>query len=152
MQKKNTRPVSLNNAWLSGFLEGDGGFWATLLEPKNKRTQLKTGLTVKFYLTQKKETRLLQQIKTLFEIPSKLNTLTNGHTLIKYNRLETTNLQALKKIQAYLKTFKFYGQRNILIKRWCRLIDYKIKTYPYTEKSLKKLKTLILGTKNDFKN
>jgi hypothetical protein len=28
--------ISLKNGWLSGFLEGDGGFWAKLVEPKKK--------------------------------------------------------------------------------------------------------------------
>mgnify|MGYP000733765968 CR=1 FL=1 len=149
---KNSHKISLNSAWLSGFLEGDGGFWATLLQPQIKRTQLKTGLKIKFYITQKEEFVLLHQIKKLFEISSELNPkLTNGHTLIKYNRLETSNLKSLTKIRTYLETFKFYGQRQILLKRWCRLIDYKIKTYPYTKKSWIKLKRLVLATKNHSK-
>ena len=65
--------------WLSGFLEGDGGFWATQLEKPNKK-KLSTGLKIKFYITQKNEIFLLSTIKTFFKIPGGIYQIHNGYT------------------------------------------------------------------------
>ena len=141
----------LNNAWLSGFLEGDGGFFAMQRKLLNKK-KLNSGLIIKFYVTQKQEILLLQQIKNLFEISTKLSQIHNGNQLQKYNRLETSNVTSLKLIKNYLQRYPFLGQKQIVIKRWIRLIDYKIKDYPMTPKSTKKLKQLIFSTKQSFCN
>lgn len=139
--------LSLNSYWLSGFLEGDGGFFAMRRKILNRK-KLNTGLLIKFYVTQKNETSLLNKIKILFNIPGNIYTLHNGDKLQQYNRLETSNLESLKCIKVYLQKYPFLGQRQILVKRWVRLIDYKIKDYPFTYKSNKKLIRLILSTKN----
>lgn len=138
--------LSLKSYWLSGFLEGDGGFWAKKRKRKNQK-KLNTGLIIKFYVTQKNELLLLNAIKMVFKIPSNIYQIHNGHTPDKYNRLETCNLENLKSIKTYLEMYPFLGQRNILIKQWIRLIDYKINDYPLTLKSSKKLTRLILSTK-----
>lgn len=145
-----TRKVSLQTAWLSGFLEGDGGFWAS---PHNVISTLKDGslsyrIRMKFYITQKDELQLLIEIKNLFNISNSISQITNGHTTVKYNRFETGLLESHQQVKCYLKSFPFLGQRNILIKRWGRLIDYRVKKYPITEKSIIKLKRLISATKN----
>lgn len=145
--KCNIQP-SLKSYWLSGFLEGDGGFWATQPENLNlNKKKLNTGLVIKFYITQKNELILLNKIKNLFKIPNKIYKTHNGNTLQKYNRLETCNLESLKSIKTYLQSYPFLGKRQILIKRWIRLIDYKLNDYPFTSKSNKKLKRLVLSTK-----
>ena len=140
--------LSLNSYWLSGFLEGDGDFVAMQRKIVNRK-KLNTGLIIKFYVTQKKnEITLLNQIKILFNITTNIYTVHNGNKLQKYDRLETCNLESLKYIKIYLQNYPFLGQRHILIKRWIRLIDYKINDYPFTSKSNKKLLRLILSTKN----
>jgi len=139
--------LSLETYWLSGFLEGDGGFWATQRKKPNQK-KLKTGLIIKFYITQKNEVRLLNNIKMLFEIPTSIYKINNGHTSVKYNLLETCHLKSLKYIKAYLETYPFLGQRQILIKQWIRLMNYKINDYPLTFKSITKLTRLILSIKN----
>ena len=135
-----------DNYWLSGFLEGDGGFYAKQPLNPNKKT-LSTGLVIKFYVTQKDELVLLNHIRTFFQMPCSLGTLTNGQTNVKYNRVETCNLKSLILVKKYLQTYPFLGQRGILIKRWIRLIDYKLNDYPLTVTSSKKLTRLVLGTK-----
>ena len=143
---KNSHPVSLNNSWLSGFLEGNGGFWAAQKKTKAP-TKLSTGLYVKFSVTQKNEFGLLNQIKTVFEISGNIYQLNNGQTPVLYNRLETSQLESLNKIRIYLQTYPFLGQKNILLKQWIRLIGYKEKDYPMTKKSSQKLTRLIASTK-----
>jgi LAGLIDADG endonuclease len=132
--------------WLSGFLEGDGGFWAKQFKKPNKK-KLNTGLKIKFYITQKNEIFLLSTIKTLFKIPSGIYQIRNGYTSFQYNRLETSHVKSLILIKNYLQKHPFLGQKKILIKRWIRLIDYKLNDYPLTSISSKKLTRLVLSTK-----
>lgn len=136
--KKNNFDL-FQNAWLSGFLEGDGGFFSSITYKR---------FCIKFYLTQKNELTLLNEIKEILHSSNKLGVLKNGQTNVQYNRFETSNLKSLLLLQTYLKKYPFLGQRQILIKRWCRLIDYKIKKYPMTPKAIEKLKRLVNSTKN----
>lgn len=138
--------LSLNSYWLSGFLEGDGGFFVVQRKILNKK-KLNIGLKIKFYITQKNELKLLTNIKILFQIPTNIYKIYNGNQFQKYNHLETCNLESLKLIKNYLEKYPFLGQRKILVKRWIRLIDYKLNDYPLTVKSSKKLTRLILSTK-----
>lgn len=147
--EKNQKGVSLQTYWLSGFLEGVGGFWAT--QKRNlKQTKLSTGLFIKFYMTQKNELVLLKRIQNVFQISTEVYQLNNGSNTIMYNRLETTHQNSLNIIRTYLEIHPFLGQRNILVKRWIRLLDYKEKNYPLTEKSSQKLRRLVLSTKSNL--
>jgi hypothetical protein len=147
--EKNQKNISLDTYWLSGFLEGDAGFWAA--QKKNsKQIKLSTGLLIKFYVTQKNELVLLNQIRNVFEISTKIYQLNNGDSTMLYNRLETSNLNSLKIIRNYLEIHPFLGQRNVLVKRWIRLLEYKEKDYPLTEKSSQKLRRLVLSTKSNL--
>lgn len=145
--EKRVKP-SLYTSWLSGFLEGDGGFWAQQFND-SKRKKLNSGLKIKFFLTQKNELNLLKQIKILLNIQTKIYQITNGHSFFLYNRLETSQLRSLQILINYLNKYPFKGQRNILIVRWSRLIRYKINNYPMSPKSIKKLQRLIESTKNN---
>jgi hypothetical protein len=151
---QNSVIVSLKTGWLSGFLEGDGGFYAKstdfLYKKKDGTFSYKIPMT--FSITQKGETEVLNQIKNVFQIPSDIYTITNGHSIQNDNRLETSVLRCHQKIVHYLTIYPFLGQRNILIKRWGRILDYRIKKYPITEKSIKKLKKLLESTKNSEVN
>ncbi len=144
------RQVSLKTAWLSGFLEGDGGFWVSSnflsITKENKKTyQLK----MKFYLTQNiLEFDLLQTILNLLpNNQSKVQLIKNSNGL-EYYRIETYRLENHLFISNYLKKYPFLGRRNITLSRWQRLLNYRIYDYPITIKSIKKLKRLIQSTKN----
>lgn len=144
-----TCEVSLETAWLAGFCEGDAGFWAGSKNSirRNRKGEPKYNLKMKFYITQKNEYILLKQIKSLFQISSNIYSITNGHSNTLYNRLETSNLKSHKLILDYLNKYPFLGQRKITFGRWERLLWYRTKDYPITEKSIKKFKRLIDATK-----
>lgn len=143
--------VSLHTAWLSGFLEGDGGFYVSSNNAVflSKNGSWKYTIRMKFYIIQKNELELLNHIKTLLKISTKIYQMKNGHELVKYNRLETACLTCHQDVIRYLNKYPFLGQRNILVHRWSRLIGYRTKKYPITEKSILKVKKLIQSTKNN---
>ena len=141
--------VCFKNAWLCGFFEGDAGFWVS---PKdivrvNKNNSQSYNIKMKFYITQKDEEELLNQIKHLFQIPSIIYQITNGSSNEKYNRLETGLLKSHLLLIKYLTKYPFLGKRKILFNRWQRVLGYRINKYPITKKSIIKLQRLILNTK-----
>lgn len=145
--EKNQKGVSLHTYWLSGFLEGNGGFSATQKQ-NPKQTKLSAGLLIKFYVTQKNELFLLNRIRNVFNILTTVDQLNDESNTVMYNKLETTNPKSLNIIRAYLEIHPFLGQKNILVKRWIRLLDYQEKNYPLTKKSSQKLRRLVVSTKS----
>ena len=146
-----TNQASFQTAWLAGFLEGDGGFWVS---SKSFLYTKKTGeqsfrLKMKFYVTQEYPD-ILNQIRDCLGYlkPKKLHRLTNGHTSKLYYRFETGKLEDHLKLDSYLKTYQFLGNRSITLKRWSRLLNYRIYDYPVTTKSTQKIRRLIMATKN----
>jgi LAGLIDADG endonuclease len=148
---KPTSKISVTNGWLSGFFEGDAGFW---VKPNNiirinKDDSRSYNIKMKFYITQKNETKLLNDIRGLFHMPWPIYEIQN-QSLKKYNRLETGLLQNHLLISEYLTKYPFLGKRYILFHRWKRVLGYRINKYPITKKSIIKLKRLILSTKQIF--
>lgn len=132
--------ICFKNAWLSGFFEGNAGFW---VKSKNlvifKVDQSKFyNVTLKFYISQKNENLLLNKIKHLFQIPSEI-----------YQTTKTLRAQleiSLLLIQ-YLTKYPFLGKRQTSFNRWKRVLGYRINNYPITNKSIIKLQRLISKTK-----
>lgn len=150
IQPKSCR-VSFETAWLSGFLEGEGGFWVSsqnfLYIKKDQSQTFK--LKMKFFITQKNELGVLKQIQTL--LPSnngKITTFRKSNSTNVYDRLETSRLDNHLSISNYLKKHPFLGRRSITLARWQRLLNYRLYDYPVTPKSIQKIQRLIDSTKN----
>lgn len=149
-QKRGARgasKISLNNAWLAGFWEADGGFSATA--NWNRKTP---NVILKAYITQDEEFVALQQIAQVFSGKfKKLSKLTNNVTLKLYNRLELADAVSLQNILIYFKNFGFKGNKNIDYQRWVRLYDARQRLrdglVSWTQKSIDKIKRLIKETK-----
>jgi hypothetical protein len=109
---------------------------------------------MKFYITQKEERALLENVASLFFIVSLVRTVTNGrHSATLYNRLETTQITSLVLVLDYLKKHPFLGQRSIQLSRWKRVLPYlQMKYSDLTPQAFLKLQRLIQGTKPLGKN
>ena len=161
--------ICLKNAWLSGFFEGDAGFWVQSKDLVrinkensqsshigfNNRASLKSSILtslfeIKFYIIQKDEKELLNKIKDLFQISSNIYQITNESVTETYNRLETSLLKSHLLLIQYLTKYPFLGKRQILFNRWKRVVGYRTKEYPITKKSIIKLQRLILNTKEIY--
>jgi hypothetical protein len=141
--------ICLKNAWLSGFFEGDIGFWVQSKDIVriNKDNSQSYKIEMKFYITQKDEKELLNKIKHLFQIPSNIYQITNESVTETYSRLETSLLKSHLLLIQYLTKYPFLGKRQIIFNRWKRVLGYRIKEYPITKKSIIKLQRLMLNTK-----
>ena len=145
-----TKPeICFKNAWLSGFFEGNAGFWVKSKDIVivNKEFSNNYNVYLSFYITQRDEKQLLNQIKHLFQISSDIYQITNTSSTENTNRLKTSLLESHLLLIQYLTKYPFLGKRKILFNRWKRVLGYRINNYPITKKSINKLQRLILNTK-----
>lgn len=140
-----TRFIRLDNAWLSGFWQADGGFYVYgRWNPIH--------IILRMYITQRAEGAALNQIAITISGKNKnMSTLCNGTTETRYNRLYFTSQACLLEFFSYFEKFALVGEKRRTFLRCKRIweIREKIKNddFPITEKSIKKLKRLIAATK-----
>lgn len=156
--------LSLNSSWLSGFIDAEGGFYASLTKQNN--LNLKYRLRLKFYITQKNEYELLKAISKLFYFKQKhtfsLKSLNNKLKIIikpilfnpdKYisrysniDRLEISTNNLILVILDYLTEHKLQSKKIITFFRWKRIYLNKntLKNLAIkSKKSLERFKKLV---------
>nr|YP_010835628.1 hypothetical protein NQY40_pgp015 [Ulva meridionalis]WFS80096.1 hypothetical protein [Ulva meridionalis] len=160
---------NLNSAWFAGFIEGDGGFYASLT--KNSKYKLNYRLRMKFYITQKYELELLENViqlihKKYLESKYYKSNLNNSKYLeiedvkpSKYithlksftYRLEISTEKYILIILQYLNKYPLQGEKNIVFLRWKRIFLNKntLKNAALkSNKSFIRFKKLVKSIKN----
>lgn len=142
-----THLINLDNAWLSGFWQADGGFYAW--GSFNSQTP---HIILRAYLTQRAEEATLQKISLLVQGYEKpLSQITNGKTQTLSNRLEFASQLCIEQLLSYFKNFPLVGEKHISFLRWQRIFEARERVKSgklvITEKSILKLKRLISAVK-----
>jgi LAGLIDADG endonuclease len=106
---------SLDDGWLSGFVEGDGGFY-TNIKTGFRKGKLSDGspcyrFALKFYITQAREDQVLLSIRDLLKAENKLYFSTRGDKI--YTKLEISNMESITLVIAYFNNFKLLRDKNI---------------------------------------
>lgn len=140
--------ISLDNAWLSGFIEAEGGFHARIR--KDKKRKLKIQFCKKFYLTQKNENILLQKIGLLLE--SKTNTYCFIQKETNYFRIDITSFKSQTILLNYLLRYPLLGRKNIIVSIWKKMHEYQNRKEHLTEFGITKLNNLCFKLKKQNKN
>ena len=141
-----TGGISLQNGWLAGFWQADGGFYAGV-------NPTRINIILRAYITQRNEIGALNKIALEVSGEKKtFNLLTNGRSQILYNRLDFASENCLQKILSYFERYKLYGEKRLTFLRWRRVYEMREKLKNtekllLSEKSIKKLKRLIASTK-----
>lgn len=135
--KKRKVCFNLNSSWFAGFIEGDGGFYASLT--KNSKYKLNYRLRMKFYITQKDELLFLENVITLIhkqylESKYSVNNLNSNieimdiktskyitHLKFSTYRLEISTEKYILIILEYLNKYPLQGEKNIVFLRWKRV-------------------------------
>lgn len=133
--KKRKVCFNLDSAWFAGFIEGDGGFYASLT--KNSNYKLNYRLRMKFYITQKDELLFLENVITLIhkkylESQYHKDNVNNEMIDIKTSkyithlknstyRLEISTEKYILIILNYLNKYPLQGEKNIFFLRWQRI-------------------------------
>jgi hypothetical protein len=105
----------LYDGWLSGFVEGDGGFY-TNIKTGFRKGKLSDGspcyrFALKFYITQAREDQVLLSIRDLLKAENKLYFSTRGDKI--YTKLEISNMESITLVIAYFNNFKLLRDKNI---------------------------------------
>lgn len=150
--------LSLNCAWLSGFTDAEGGFYASLTKQENLK--LKYRLRLKFYITQKYELQILTDISKLIHENSEETNFTvffNEARHISnfkpdFYRLEITSNQSISNIIRYFEKYQLQGKTHIIFNRWKRIYleKDKLKNAAFgSEKAFKRFRRLVSSVQNN---
>lgn len=115
--------ISLENAWLSGFFDAEGGFFAGL--SKQTLNQKHIRLRLNAYVDQKNEYALLQQIAFLFGV---LNVTTRSSQKQTY-RVECSTKKSLQNVLLYFERYNLRSKKHLVYAMWRKVV------YSYLEKS-----------------
>jgi len=131
-------PVSLHNAWLSGFIEADGTFYARV----RKDSRTKTGFQfVKICsITQKGEKSILENIRVLLESKAMVcSFVQNGKT---YHRCQIYSLHSHRILIHYLTKYPNLGLKNVAVGVWSKMHGRQERSEHLTVVGLNKLRRL----------
>ena len=149
--------INLENSWLSGFIDAEGGFYASLTKQNN--LILKYRLRLKFYITQKNEYELLKLITRLLYFKQKnikkSNLFNPDKYISKYSnniyRLEISTSSLIVVILDYLTKYKLKSEKIITFFRWKRIYlnkDILKNLAVKSKKSLTRFKKLVKSVNN----
>lgn len=109
--------INFNNAWLSGFIDADGSFYASF--SKNKKMKSGFQLQLRFAITQK-YLDVLKKICILFN----KRVLYNKKGFYYFILSDSLNLNLLIN---YIKNYPLYTKKSISFNRWLKLYNIYIK-------------------------
>nr|YP_009367556.1 putative LAGLIDADG homing endonuclease [Pseudoneochloris marina]ARK14547.1 putative LAGLIDADG homing endonuclease [Pseudoneochloris marina] len=114
--------LSLNTAWLAGFIDAKGCFYARV----RKHAKMTTGYQViqKFSIGQIDELELLLCLKTLLQTNAKVQKIFYENHAKPYYRIEICSLLSNDILLNYLTNFPCLGQKTIAIKNYKRINGY----------------------------
>jgi hypothetical protein len=106
---KQDKKFTLNDAWLSGFIDAEGCFSAFQKPGRNT-------YRMRFILKQKNEYDTFIQIKMLWS-PIKIDLLQHKDIVV----LSMETLISLRKLNSYLSTYPLHSNKNIAYNKWLKL-------------------------------
>ena len=148
--------ITLTDGWLSGFLEGDGGFSVNQNFIRDNKKSQSYMVKQRFFITQKDGIDLLNQIRILLKITPPLRkqagkTVISPKTGLKekrvYDRLDTATLESGTILLEYLTRFPFLGKRQLTVDAWGELIEYRKTKFPVTASTTATIQKLIEQTR-----
>jgi hypothetical protein len=126
--------VSLENKWLAGFWEAEGGFSASIRIDIRKNKSYKR-LVLKAYLDQKNEKNLIVHIQTLLK-GALVNRANNCY------RVDISSKEGLSRVERYF-TNSFIGKKRLVDDIWLQVFDSKYNENSQTFNTITKQEELV---------
>lgn len=143
-----TSPLD-SNAWLAGFIEGDGHFSVRLsIDKKGKLTKTACSLEL---VQRQKDIYGISYFEIMFEISKFLLCNVKEINITSKNpqyRLRTTNLKGNLILENYLNTFPLFGSKYLDYKDWSKILEFFYIQKKKNEDDIKK----ILKIKSNMNN
>lgn len=115
--------ISLENGWLSGFFDAEGGFFAGLSQQTLNQKHFRLRLNA--YVDQKNELDVLQQIAFLFGV---FNVTTRSSRKQTY-RVECSTKKSLQNVLLYFERYNLRSKKHLVYAMWRKVV------YSYLENS-----------------
>ena len=140
--RRNPSQISLDNAWISGFFDAEGGLSASISTSENMLLGIR--LRLKAYVDQQYELPVMQKIANCFN----LNQVTVRDKKNQYYRADMSTKKTLISVQKYLNTYKLRSKKKYVFTIWNRLVDlfgsgqHLSQSRDFLERRVKKLQEL----------
>lgn len=143
---KKTGQLQLKNAWLSGFIDAEGCFYAKIRKSPKNRFGLK--IEKKFSLNQKGEKRFFSDLKKLLKSNAQIQEIKKKTST--YFKLEVCSMKSNQILLNYLITFPCQGQKKIASLRYRRILGYIERKEHLNQIGFKRIQRLCKNKKNDI--
>jgi len=107
---------TLDDAWLSGFTQGDGGFKIYIVKRENTRSGYR--IRLRYYLDQKDSKSELLYIKSLLA-----GGVVNSHSDENMFRYTIDSSNKLSIIKNYMIKNILIGQKSIIFDKWAKALN-----------------------------
>ena len=117
--------IQLNQSWLAGFFDAEGGFYAQVgfIKPRTGTEPIKSRLRLKGYLDQKNEKDIMYVISQLFE----KNSLGIRNETKNLYRVELTSKKSIQYILNYFTIHKLRSKKQIVYAMWKKFAHLYLK-------------------------
>jgi hypothetical protein len=112
--------INLENAWLSGFIDAKGFFYARVR--KHSSMKLKYKVERKFIINQKEELYLFEHLKELFFSNATIQKIQTQNSI--YYKIELSSMLSNDLLLNYLNKFPCKGNKNISLNIYNRIHGY----------------------------
>lgn len=138
---RSTSDLSVQNGWISGLFDAEGGFYAglSITEFQDGRN-LRIRLRLRAYVDQKAELPVFEKLATLFSIPN----VTTRNSLKQTYRLECSTKKSLLIILEYFAKYKLRSKKHLVYALWRKLVHAYLNDSYKKNLNLKQLQNRIL--------
>lgn len=144
---KTNGSINLNNAWLSGFIDAEGCFYAKIR--KSSRMKIRYKVVYKFIINQKEELFLFYSLKKLFCSNANIQKLFSKKNDSIYYKIELSSFLSNKILLNYLNLFPCKGNKHKNVVIYRRIYGYINRKEHLTINGLSKIKKLCKKLKKD---
>ena len=123
------KEINLSDGWLSGFIEGDGGFNVEIR--KDERYKMGYRVRPRIYVVQKGEKEMMIKIAKLIGGNLEKRYLNNED---EYYRVIVTSIRGSIRMRDYLRDYPLRSLKRIEMIRWMRVVDMMEKREHLTAK------------------
>jgi hypothetical protein len=122
--RRSPQEITLNSAWLSGFFDAEGGFFAGISNvSKGPGEKVYLRLRLNAYVDQKFEHDIMNSIKDLFHVKS----VTIRSLEKQLYRVEINKKESLEILLKYFEKYPLRGKKHITYAMWKKIANLYLK-------------------------
>lgn len=125
MEASRIKGISLRDGWLSGFIEGDGGFNITIMSRRLRRGTGKVSreyFTTRFYISQRGALSEMREIAKVLR--GRIEACSGKEDTY---RVVVSSKEGLRILKGYLEKFPLISEKKEDMNKWLRVVEMVLK-------------------------